>query len=139
VDRGAPGRGAPDRDVAGPDVAGPDAAARGAVALCRGVTRTMGGVCPKGVTGRSLDSSTLAGAMTHAHVHYLVHPMPLLASNTAFFVIFGIFVVALLVLIVIVLTWAIRRDRAGRASWMLRRQQQAAAPGEGDVPRSPRP
>ena len=89
------------------------------------------------MTGRTLDSSTLAGAMTNAHVHYLVHPMPLLASNTAFFVVFGIFVVALLTLIVIVLTWAIRRDRVGRASWVLRRQQQEA-PGEGDAPRRPR-
>jgi hypothetical protein len=97
----------------------------------------MEGVCPTGVTGRSLDSSTLAGAMTNARVQYLVHPMPLLASNTAFFVVFGVFVVALLVLVVIVLTWAIRRDRAGRAAWMLRRQQQSA-PGEGDVPRGPR-
>jgi hypothetical protein len=77
--------------------------------------------------------------MTNANVHYLVHPMPLLASNTAFFVIFGVFVVALLVLIVIVLTWAIRHDRAGRASWMLRRQQQQqSASGEGDAPRRPR-
>ena len=97
----------------------------------------MGGVCTKGVTGRPSDSSTLAGAMTNANVHYLVHPMPLLASNTAFFVIFGVFVVALLALIVIVMTWAIRRDRAGRAAWMLRRQQQSPSE-EGDAPRRPR-
>jgi hypothetical protein len=75
--------------------------------------------------------------MTNANVHYLVPSMPLLASNTAFFVIFGVFVVALLALIVIILTWAIRRDRAGRSAWMLRRQQQAAS-GEGDGPHRPR-
>ena len=32
------------------------------------------------------------------------------AGNTAFFVIFGIFVVAMLVLVVITITWAVRHD-----------------------------
>jgi hypothetical protein len=64
--------------------------------------------------------------MTFVPAHHSAHTVALLANNTAFFVTFGIFVVALLALIVIVLTWAIRRDRAGRAAWMLRRQQAAS-------------
>jgi hypothetical protein len=39
------------------------------------------------------------------------------AGNTAFFVVFGIFVVAMLVLIVIVIRWAVRHDMAGRKAW----------------------
>jgi hypothetical protein len=54
---------------------------------------------------------------------------PPLASDTAFFVLFGIFVVAVVVLAVIVLTWAFRRDKAGRADWLQRQ--------EGEPPRAP--
>jgi hypothetical protein len=61
-----------------------------------------------------------------------------LASNVPFAIIFGVFVLALLTLIVIVLTWAVRRDRAGRAAWR-QRQEHRAAPGEGDVPPAARP
>jgi hypothetical protein len=39
------------------------------------------------------------------------------AGNTAFFVIFGIFVVAMLALVVIVIMWAVRHDMAGRKAW----------------------
>jgi len=48
---------------------------------------------------------------------------PLLGVNVVFAVVFGVFVVALLVLCVITLTWAVRRDRAGRAAWVRRRTQ----------------
>ena len=48
-------------------------------------------------------------------------------TATAFFVIFGIFVAAMVALVVIVLTWAIRRDKAGRAAW-LRRQESEPPP-----------
>jgi len=65
------------------------------------------------------------------------HSAALLASNAPFAIIFGIFVVALVVLIVIVLMWAIRRDRAGRAEWRQRQQDRAAA-GEGEIPPAPR-
>ena len=43
-------------------------------------------------------------------------PALLLASagNTAFYVIFGIFVVAMVALVVIVIMWAVRHDLAGR-------------------------
>lgn len=68
----------------------------------------------------------------------LTLPAALLASNVAFGVIFGIFIVALVVLIVITVTWAIRRDRAGRAAWRERQAERFAA-GEGDVPPTPRP
>jgi hypothetical protein len=61
----------------------------------------------------------------------------LLAANAAFVVVFGIFIVALLVMIVIVLLWAIRRDRQGRIEWR-QRQQDEAAPGDGDAA-PPRP
>jgi len=63
--------------------------------------------------------------------------LPLLASNVPFDVIFGVFVGALLALIVIVLTWAFRRDRAGRAAWR-QRQEERANPAGGDVPPTPR-
>lgn len=56
---------------------------------------------------------TIAGALPH-----------LLAANVAFDAVFGVFVVALVVLSVITLRWAVRRDRAGRAEW-LRRQAPA--------------
>jgi hypothetical protein len=46
----------------------------------------------------------------------------LIASNVAFAIVFGIFVLAMLVLAVVVMLWAIRRDRAGRANWLRRRQ-----------------
>jgi hypothetical protein len=66
------------------------------------------------------------------------HIRPLLASDVAFGVLFGIFVVALLALIVIVLLWAFRRDRAGRAAWRQRQQERTSA-AEGDVPPAPHP
>jgi hypothetical protein len=54
------------------------------------------------------------------------------ASNVAFFVIFGVFVAAMLVLIGIIIVWAVRHDIAGRRAWMERRQQ--AAQGRQDTP-----
>jgi hypothetical protein len=75
----------------------------------------------------------MAAALTPLTLH-----ASLLASNVAFGVIFGIFVVALVVLIVITLTWAIRRDRIGRAAWR-QRQEERSAGGEGDIPPAPRP
>jgi len=54
----------------------------------------------------------------------------LLAANTAFAVVFGVFVVALVVLAVITLRWAVRRDRAGRKAWLARRPGQWGAGGD---------
>lgn len=53
-------------------------------------------------------------------------PAPLAsAGETAFYVIFGVFVVAMLVLIVIVVTWAVRHDLAGRRAWRARQEARA--------------
>ncbi len=82
-------------------------------------------------------SSTLADAMGPAFT-LLASSVTLLASNVAFAVIFGIFLVALVVLIVIVLTWAIRSDRKGRAAWRQRQLDRSAA-SEADVPPPPLP
>jgi hypothetical protein len=54
------------------------------------------------------------------------------AGNTAFFVIFGIFVVAMLTLVVIVILWAVRHDVAGRKAW--RARQEARLQGPSDPP-----
>jgi hypothetical protein len=61
---------------------------------------------------------------------------PLAASDVTFGVIFGIFVVALLTLIVIVVRWAVRRDRQGRAAWVARRTD-GAGPSNGNTPVPP--
>jgi hypothetical protein len=53
----------------------------------------------------------------------LIPLAPAAASNVAFFVIFGVFVAAMLVLIAIIIVWAVRHDIAGRRAWMERRQQ----------------
>jgi hypothetical protein len=53
------------------------------------------------------------------------------AGNTAFYVIFGIFVVAMLALAVIVIVWAVRHDMAGRAAWRERQMRQGAPPPPG--------
>ena len=55
----------------------------------------------------------------------LVLLAPAAASNVAFFVIFGVFVAAMLVLIGIIIVWAVRHDIAGRKAWMQRREQAA--------------
>jgi cbb3-type cytochrome oxidase subunit 3 len=67
-----------------------------------------------------------------------LHPRPLLASDVAFAVVFGIFVVALLTLVIIVLVWAFRRDSQGRAAWRQRQLDRTSA-AEGDVPPTTRP
>jgi hypothetical protein len=61
---------------------------------------------------------------------------PLAANDVAFGIIFGIFVLALLTLIVIVLRWAIGRDRQGRAAWRSR-QIGGANSTNGDSPVPP--
>ncbi len=65
-------------------------------------------------------------------------PALLLASagNTAFYVIFGIFVVAMVALVVIVIMWAVRHDLAGRREWRVRQETRGQAPP--DPPRAAR-
>ena len=50
------------------------------------------------------------------------------AGNTAFFVIFGIFVVAIIALAVIVIMWAVRHDLAGRKAWRERQEAGGSSP-----------
>jgi hypothetical protein len=90
------------------------------------------------VLASSPHSSTLADAMAVSPVLLLLRPQPLLASDAAFAVVFGLFIAALLAMIVVVLTWAFRRDRQGRAAWRQRQQDRSSA-AEGDVPPAPRP
>lgn len=45
------------------------------------------------------------------------------ATNTAFAVVFGVFVVAMVVLIVLIIVWAVRHDIAGRRAWRARRER----------------
>jgi hypothetical protein len=75
-------------------------------------------VCPRGVTFPALlyPEKDMAPALLLAS-----------AGNTAFFVIFGVFVVAMITLAVIVIMWAVRHDLAGRQAW---RARQARAGGQ---------
>jgi len=58
---------------------------------------------------------------------------PLLATNPAFYVIFGAFVVAMVILIALIIRWAIRHDMAGWKTW--RKEQEAAqTPGPDGQP-----
>jgi hypothetical protein len=56
------------------------------------------------------------------------------ATNTAFFVVFGAFVVAMVVLVVIIVVWAVRHDIAGRRAWNKRREAAWQARDERDGP-----
>jgi hypothetical protein len=56
------------------------------------------------------------------------------ATNTAFFVVFGAFVVAMIVLIVIIIMWAVRHDIAGFRAWRSRREEAWHAGEDTDRP-----
>jgi hypothetical protein len=58
-----------------------------------------------------------------------------LASSTAGYAIFGVFVVALVILFVLIIRWAIRQDRPGRAAW--RDRQLEARRTRSDPPSPP--
>jgi hypothetical protein len=58
------------------------------------------------------------------------------ATNTAFVIVFGVFVVAMVVLVVIIITWAVRHDIAGRRSWR-ERQEEAIQAGQQPPPVRP--
>ena len=49
------------------------------------------------------------------------------AADAAFYVVFGVFVVAFVVLSVITVGWALRQDRTGRQRWLQRQQPGAEA------------
>jgi hypothetical protein len=52
------------------------------------------------------------------------------ASDVAFGIVFGLFVLAVLVLAVVTIRWGIRRDRPGRQAW---RQSRIEADAKGNV------
>ncbi|HWD55878.1 MAG TPA: hypothetical protein VG346_12190 [Acidimicrobiales bacterium] len=61
----------------------------------------------------------------------LVPPAP--ATDAAFVVVFGLFVVALVVLVVIIVVWAVRHDVVGRRAWRERQEAAWRARGEDDA------
>jgi hypothetical protein len=81
-----------------------------------------------------MDHVPAPAALPHPDAH--AHGVLLAASNVPFAIIFGIFVVALVAMIVITLMWAVRRDRPGRAAWRQHQEERIAGP-EGDVPPAP--
>jgi hypothetical protein len=52
------------------------------------------------------------------------------AGNTAFFVVFGIFVAAMLVLVAITILWAVRHDVDGFKAWRTRQAERGGYPPE---------
>lgn len=48
-----------------------------------------------------------------------------MAADAAFYSVFGVFVAAFVVLLVVTLRWAVRRDRAGRAEWLRRQRERS--------------
>jgi hypothetical protein len=66
-----------------------------------------------------------------------VPPVP--ATNAAFVVVFGLFVVALVVLVVIVIVWAVRHDIVGRRAWRERQEAVWRARDEADPLAPPQP
>ena len=73
-------------------------------------------MCPRGVT-LLYPETYMAPALLLAS-----------AGNTAFYVIFGIFVVAMVALVVIVIVWAVRHDLAGREAWRARQEARGRQP-----------
>jgi hypothetical protein len=72
-------------------------------------------------------------------------PAPILASDTAFVVVFGVFIVALVILVAVTVRWAVRHDRSGWRAWRARqfptaRPSDRVPPSVGENGRSqPRP
>jgi uncharacterized membrane protein len=84
-----------------------------------------------------MDYLPAPGASSSPHATAHAHSLAvLLASNVPFAIIFGIFIAALVTMIVITLMWAVRRDRPGRAAWRQRQAERADA-AERDLPPGP--
>lgn len=58
----------------------------------------------------------------------------LAASDVAGFVLFGVFLIALVVLGVVTVSWAVKRDRAGRRRMMEEQGAEVREPGPGEGP-----
>jgi hypothetical protein len=57
----------------------------------------------------------------------------LLATDLAFGIVFGVFVLALLVLAVIAIRWGVRQDRPGRQAWKQRHLDAPQGNGAGPL------
>jgi hypothetical protein len=66
-----------------------------------------------------------------------LHPL-FAADVAAFFVVFGVFVVAIVVLAVLTMKWALAKDRPGRDAWK-QRHLQAQAEAQSRTQATPRP
>jgi hypothetical protein len=93
----------------------------------------MGGSVPMACDTFPTLASTLAGAMAPA----LVLPPP--ATDVAFFVVFGLFVVAMVVLVALIIVRAVRHDVIGRRAWRARQEAAWQAREEGDPLPPPQP
>jgi hypothetical protein len=68
-----------------------------------------------------------------AHPFPATFPAPVPpGAELAFYLVFGAFVVAMVVLAVVTITWAVRRDREGRAAWV-RRHRPGVVPDDRTV------
>ena len=61
----------------------------------------------------------------------MVEPAGLLGASLAFEVVFGVFLAAMAALAVVVVAWALRRDRAGREDWRGRHRTSSPTSGPG--------
>ncbi len=57
----------------------------------------------------------------------------LLATDLAFGIVFGVFVLALLVLAIIAIRWGVRKDRPGRQAWRQRHLDASQGNGAGPL------
>jgi len=63
---------------------------------------------------------------------------PVSATSAAFDAIFGVFVAAMVVLMVVVITWAVRHDVAGWREWRARQEARGVQDPPPSGPRRPR-
>jgi hypothetical protein len=57
-------------------------------------------------------------------------------ADAAFDAVFGLFVAAFIVLVVVTMRWAVRRDRGGREEWLARRQARSGYSRDTEPPAS---
>jgi membrane protein implicated in regulation of membrane protease activity len=84
--------------------------------------RSPGRPRPSSLAGVTSGAETVTAAAPMRAVATLGHLL-FVGADAAFYAVFGVFLVAFLVLVVITLRWAVRRDRAGRAEWLRRREE----------------
>ena len=102
----------------------------------------MGAVCREGVSPIGRPGACGVALPCCSMPAALFGPSALIAASAAFGVVFGLFAAAMVVLIVVTLRWAIRRDRTRRRAWMERRadrQRLGGAPPAGQLGNGSRP